>query len=72
MLSVAGDGYEVLGPVPLPDDPLSMANEWSPDEVVVGDVAANAAVSYGELTSINSDTAAVAIRVIVDKPASIT
>jgi lipopolysaccharide/colanic/teichoic acid biosynthesis glycosyltransferase len=32
-------GYRVLGPFPYPEDIRSMANEWAPDEIVVGDVA---------------------------------
>jgi lipopolysaccharide/colanic/teichoic acid biosynthesis glycosyltransferase len=37
---VAGaGGYTVLGPLPYPSDIRAMANEWLPDEIVVGDVA---------------------------------
>jgi lipopolysaccharide/colanic/teichoic acid biosynthesis glycosyltransferase len=35
-------GYEVLGPMPFPADLPSMAREFAPDEIVVGDVAAPA------------------------------
>jgi lipopolysaccharide/colanic/teichoic acid biosynthesis glycosyltransferase len=40
VLAGAGGGYEILGPLPLSGNLRSMANEWLPDEIVVGVVAA--------------------------------
>jgi lipopolysaccharide/colanic/teichoic acid biosynthesis glycosyltransferase len=39
VLAAAGGGYEVLGPLPFPDNLRSMANELAPDEIVVGEGA---------------------------------
>ena len=37
-LTTGGAGFQMLGPMPFPDDLHTMANEYSPDEIVVGDV----------------------------------
>jgi lipopolysaccharide/colanic/teichoic acid biosynthesis glycosyltransferase len=38
-LAAAGGGYQVLGPVPFPDNLRALANELAPDEIVVGEAA---------------------------------